>query len=193
MPHFTLPLDVGGPILNAAVFVSSARRAVLLQMGHPVPQAILIRALVDTGASFTAIEPSVLQKLSLTPTGTIEIATPSTGQGTHTTDTFDIDFAIGAGPNDSPFVMPNLRVAAAELFSRQGIHALIGREILQRHVFIYNGSMNQFSVLLSCLAGSAELCAFQHYSAAFRMMTNPSFKRVAELGVVCPTLRFVNW
>jgi hypothetical protein len=29
-------------------------------------------------------------------------------------------------------------------------------------------------------AGSAELCAFQHYSAAFRMMTNPSFKRVAH-------------
>lgn len=147
MPYFTLAVGPGGPIVNAGVFVSSARRAALSQLNQPIPDYQVIRALVDTGASCTAIEPSVLQMLSLTPTGTVEILTPSTGQGSHTTETYDIDFAIGAGQaGETPFVMTNLRVTAAQLYLQQGIHALIGRDILQRMMLVYNGSMNQFSL-----------------------------------------------
>jgi len=146
MPHFTLQTEPDGPIVSAAVFVSSARAAALSQMGQSLPVPGLVRALVDTGASFTAIEPAVLRELSLTPTGTIEIATPSTGRGTFTTETYDIDFAIGAGPEETPFLITNLRVAAAELYLRQGIHALIGRDILQRLIIIYNGSTNHFTL-----------------------------------------------
>jgi predicted aspartyl protease len=110
----------------------------------PIPAQQFIRALVDTGAGFTSIDPRVLVSLGLTPTGTIDIVTPSTGQGVHTTDTYDVDFTIGAGPQDTPLVIPNLRIAASELFLQQGIHALIGRDILQRCILIYNGTTNFF-------------------------------------------------
>jgi len=101
---------------------------------------------VDTGASFTSIEPSVLQLLELSPTGTIDIVTPSTGQNVHTTETYDVNFVIYAGPGDPPLSMPNLRVAACELFSRQGIHALIGRDVLKQCILVYNGDFDVFSL-----------------------------------------------
>jgi hypothetical protein len=88
----------------------------------------------------------VLAALNLTPTGTIDIVTPSTGQGTHTADTYDVDFKIGAGPNDIPLSISNLRVASCDLFLKQGIHALIGRDILQRCILIYNGAISMFSL-----------------------------------------------
>lgn len=146
MPHFTLNLDPSGPIVNALVQVSEGRRTALQTAGFPIPESRVIRALVDTGASFTSVEPSVLQELGLTPTGTIDIVTPSTGQNVHTTETYDIDFAIYASTTDPPLLMPNLRVAACELFLKQGIHALIGRDVLGRCIFIYNGEPGIFSL-----------------------------------------------
>jgi hypothetical protein len=146
MPHFTLSLDAAGPVVNAGVSVSEGRRLALEAAESPVPQMQVIRALIDTGASFTSIDPAVLAALNLTPTGTIEIVTPSTGQGTHTADTYDVDFKIGAGPNDIPLSISNLRIASCDLFLRQGIHALIGRDILQRCILMYNGSASIFSL-----------------------------------------------
>jgi hypothetical protein len=144
VPHFTLLIEPRGPIANAGVSVSEGRRTALLAQNQPIPAPQFIRALVDTGAGFTSIDPTVLTSLGLTPTGTIDIVTPSTGQGVHTTDTYDVDFTIGAGPQDTPLVIPNLRIAASDLFLQQGIHALIGRDILQRCILIYNGATSFF-------------------------------------------------
>ena len=126
--------------------MSEGRLHALMAANEPIPQMQIIRALIDTGASFTSVDPSVLAALNLTPTGTIDIVTPSTGQGTHTADTYDVYFKIGAGPNDTPLSISNLRIASCDLFLKQGIHALIGRDILQRCIFIYNGAISMFSL-----------------------------------------------
>lgn len=122
------------------------RRQALAAASQPIPAMQVIRALIDTGASFTSIDPAALAALNLTPTGTIDMVTPSTGAGTHTADTYDIDFQIGAGPGDTPLSISNLRVASCDLFLRQGIHALIGRDILENCIFIYNGDARMFSL-----------------------------------------------
>lgn len=146
MPHFTLQIDSSGPVVNAVVLVSEGRRTALQAEGKDVPQPRIIRALVDTGASFSSVEPAVLGMLALTPTGTMDIVTPSTGQEVHTTDTYDIDFVIKAGQDDPPLLLSNLRVAACELYLKQGIHALIGRDILTKCILVYNGDQNSFSL-----------------------------------------------
>jgi hypothetical protein len=146
VPYFTLTLDAPGPVVNAVVTVSDGRRQALEAAQQPIPTQQIVRALIDTGASHTSIDPTVLAALGLTPTGTIEIVTPSTGTGTHTADTYDVDFKIYASAEDIPLATSNLRVSACELFLKQGIHALIGRDILSRCVFIYTGSTNSFTV-----------------------------------------------
>lgn len=146
MPHFTLNVDPAGPVVNALVQVSEGRKAALEAQGAAVPAPRTIRALVDTGASFTSVEPKVLEALELTPTGTIDFVTPSTGQEVVTTDTYDLDLVIYKSQNEPPLSMPNLRVAACELFLKQGIHALIGRDVLTRCILIYNGEHSVFTL-----------------------------------------------
>jgi hypothetical protein len=144
MPHFTLQIEAGGPILVALVHVSEGRRKALEAAGEPVPAPRAIRALVDTGASHTSIEPAILTELGLTPTGTIEIVTPSTGDGTHTCVTYDIDLTIQGRAEEPPLRLSNMRVSTAELFKRQGIHALIGRDVLTGCLLVYNGGISHF-------------------------------------------------
>lgn len=117
MPHFTLQNSPQGPVLNALVGVSIARQNALTSSGQPIPAPQIIRALVDTGASITSIDPSVLTALNLTPTGSTLIHTPSTGNQPAPADLFDIGLAIAAA-NNQPLLNINIMpVICAHLYS----------------------------------------------------------------------------
>lgn len=140
MPHFTLTFTQGAPMINAVVMVSAARRAAIEALKQPVPQPQAIRALVDTGASHTCIDPTVLQALQLQPTGSIPIHTPSTGGTPMSADTYDIGLMIPGPPATLPFVRANMQVSAMDLISGQGLQMLLGRDVLSQFVMTYNGA-----------------------------------------------------
>ena len=76
MAHFTLTVDpIHGPVISAFIGVSEQRATALNAAKVPVPSAIPIRALVDTGASNTCVDPSVLKALGLETKAPIYIAT----------------------------------------------------------------------------------------------------------------------
>ena len=145
MPHFTLQMTPAGPIVDAFVGVSAARQAALQAAGQQVPMPVRIRALVDTGASATCIDPSVPVALGLTPTGNISMTTPSTGTTPHSADVYDVALLI-PGPTFPPLTLPTIPVAAVDLLQAQGFHALIGRDILGACVFHYNGAVGTFTL-----------------------------------------------
>lgn len=146
MPHFTLQITPAGPILGAFVAVSASRRQALADAGQPIPPLQQIRALIDTGASCTCIDPSILSALSLTPTGSVAMHTPSTAGTPVNCDQYDVGMLIpAAAPNHNPFFLPTLAVTASEL-SVLGIQALIGRDILADCFFTYNGSMGLYTL-----------------------------------------------
>lgn len=147
MPHFTLQLSPQGPLLLAFIGVSQARHAALTAANQPIPNAVQIQALVDTGASCTCIDPSVLQSLALTPTGIVTMNTPSTGTQPHTTQQYDVSIIIPGGlPTHIPLVVGNVPVVASQLAAAQGFQGLIGRDILAQCLFTYNGEMDQFTL-----------------------------------------------
>jgi len=149
VPHFTLQMSADGPVLNAYVGVSLARFSALTDDGQEPPQPILIRALIDTGASCTCIEPSVLETLQLTPKGQVPTYTPSTGASPHQCDQYDISLFIpGATTAITPFNRPNLLVIAAtkDSLHPQGIQGLIGRDVLEHCLLQYNGTMGTFTL-----------------------------------------------
>lgn len=134
-----------GPVVDMVVGVSGARLSALQLMGHPIPAAQNVRALVDTGASCTCVDPMVFQALGLQPTGSMPMLTPSTGSTPIDAETYDVGIVIPNGQQQG-LVFPNMAVSASELFLAQGIHALVGRDILQRCVLTYNGSVAYFTL-----------------------------------------------
>jgi Aspartyl protease len=133
-------------VINAAIGVSEARSAALVAAKQPIPGVVVIRALLDTGASGTCIDPTLLKGLGLTPTGNIQCHTPSTGAAPHSADSYDVSLAIYSDVTQPYLHLPTLAVMASDLFAVQGIHALIGRDVLASCLLTYNGSMGQFTL-----------------------------------------------
>jgi len=148
MPHFTLEISPQGPLLNAFISVSEGRKNALEQAKLAVPNFVRIRALVDTGASITCIDPSVLKdSLELPPTGSTVMITPSTGNKPVSMDLYDVGLWIPPIKDDeSWFSVGTMPVVCSDLLKSLGYHALIGRDVLEKCMFSYNGSAKIFTL-----------------------------------------------
>ena len=82
----------------------------------------------------------------MTPTGNTTVETLFTGKQPVNAYQYDICFIAVAAKDQSPFLIPNLPVVCMELLESQGIHALVGRDILTQCLFSYNGSQGQFTL-----------------------------------------------
>ncbi len=144
MSHFTLTLGPLGPLLIAFVGVSRERGEALQKAGQKIPEPIRVQGLVDTGASCTAIDRKVLSQLGVSPTGTTQVHTPSTGAAKpHETNQYDVLVMIpGINQQSRAFITPALPVIEADL-EHQGYQALIGRDILASCVLTYVGYEGQ--------------------------------------------------
>ena len=136
MPHLATQISVGGPIIDVKVGVSRERRLVLEAAKQPVPGPIQIRALVDTGASCTNIDPDVFSQLGLTPTGVATVHTPSTGTAGHVTNQYDVSLVL-LHPKLS-FTFFAIPVIESQL-AIQGIQGLLGRDVLAKCLLVYDG------------------------------------------------------
>ena len=135
-----LQISPQGPIVQAAVMVSMARRQALESSGLPVPDPQRIVALIDTGASISGVDPSVLTALNLSATGEADIHTPSTQGSPARSSTYDVQIGIYAGrPGDLHFISDTIQVTSP-ILANQGIKALIGRDILKSCILVYDGA-----------------------------------------------------
>jgi hypothetical protein len=146
MPHLKLVLASGnGPIIDVVVSVSAPRANALTSNSLAVPQPITVRGLIDTGASNTCIDPSIVTSLGLQPTGLMQIITPSTGNVPVLCSQYDIS-VIFPFPL-MVFSVPTLPVTESSL-AHQGFAMLIGRDILAHSLLIYDGKNNEFTFSL---------------------------------------------
>jgi hypothetical protein len=146
MPAIHANIASGGPLLIAHIGVSVPRMQALLAVNGVVPPPIAGTFLIDTGASGTCVDATFISQLGLQPTGTVPIMTPSTGNGLHHCDQFDVSFYIP--PNSAGVgghLVPALPIIATHL-QGQGIDGLIGRDILDNCTFIYNGTAKYFTI-----------------------------------------------
>lgn len=138
MPHLTQKIHPQlGPLVKLRIGVSNYRALALKSRGQVVPPDIDITALIDTGASNCCVDSTCIQQLGLTPTGSINIRTPSTGANAHPTYLYDIKVVLPHMAISKIYAA--LPVAGAPNLASQGIQMLLGRDVLAQCLLTYDG------------------------------------------------------
>ncbi len=143
MGKLTGKLEPRGPFIEIKVIATPQRVAVLKKAAKSYPAPLTIRALLDTGASGSAIDSTVISALGLTPTGSVLIHTPSTGSSYETRDEFDLMIVLGENtPDPKTFTVGII----SSSFASEGFLALIGWDVLSHCVLTCNGPARSFSL-----------------------------------------------
>ena len=140
MPSLSISLPdlrQSGPLLEVLFTVSKPVQDLLKGSNQPLPEPMSCTALIDTGASTTAMRKGIAQNLNLQPRGVVDIATPSCEK--YQCNTFDVSIIFpGHGVS-----IPLVTVTEAPL-TGQHIDCLIGRDLLMHGILIYEGYSNRF-------------------------------------------------
>ncbi len=146
MPWLTDVVQPEGPIVAVEIGLSRMEIQRLRKAVRPVPAAVSLRALIDTGADCSAVEPRAVASLAL-PVKNITLANiPALGGLTPITQhDAGLTLVHPSGDTRLNLVMGTLLLAEVSL-GALGYEVLIGRDVLQRCRFLYHGPRNRFKL-----------------------------------------------
>lgn len=128
-----------GPALDVEVSVPASLAAALTVRSIPLPPPQPGSALIDTGASVTAVDMDVLDRLGLPPVGTSTVITPS---GTEIQGVYVVRLTFPGTPipplDPKPVIGSQLRGF--------GHIVLLGRDLLQGALLIYDGAHGHWTI-----------------------------------------------
>lgn len=130
-------LAISGPIINVELSVPDDLAQYLTENNLPVPSPITGTGIIDTGASITAVDVSIIQQLNIQPVGVSNVFTP---QGSTQQELFPVRLLFVGTP-----IIFNFSSVLGSDLRKQGIFALIGRDVLSRCILVYNGPAGHFS------------------------------------------------
>lgn len=129
-------LEADGPIVDVTLSPRSEAIDAMVEAGETAPAPVAASALIDTGASGTAVRVGLLSSLGLHPVGSVPVSTP--------TDT-NVQCNLYAVQLNFPYGSLDVTVVEAPL-QGQNIQVLIGRDVLKHAVLIMQGPSNQFTI-----------------------------------------------
>jgi predicted aspartyl protease len=132
-----------GPTLTVAISIPPEYQAKLQSTGLPIPSPVVGNALIDTGASKTAVDENVCLKLGLKPTSVIKMAHAGGAENRYC---YPILIQLLVGISIAPILIPiaasvNLNVG------KQPHILLIGRDFLSNIRMVYNGPMGRIELI----------------------------------------------
>jgi len=145
MPSINVQIGALGPLVLAHVGLSIPRQQALAAAGRSVPPSVQGQFLIDTGATSSCIDSGLINELGLTPTGSVNIHTPSTNGIVHTCNQYDVMLFIPGASAGSGCLIEAVGVIETSL-AAQGINGLIGRDLLDRWMCVYNGTIRILTI-----------------------------------------------
>jgi hypothetical protein len=128
-----------GPVLGVQIEIPSALAAAFQAQGQPPPAPATGFALIDTDATRSGVDVSVVTSLGIQPIG---VASVGTASGIVQRPVYSAKFSF-PGTNLPPVEFAQLLgvdlTGQTVVMLNQKLVALIGRDILRRFVMIYNG------------------------------------------------------
>ncbi len=144
MPVVAGNLTDQGAIVSLTVGVSRDRKEALVRVGFPVPAEVQLRAVIDSGSAVTAIQPDVFRALDLTRIDEVAIHTPSTGATPHHCDRFHVSLSLVHEQQE--LLLASALVISSMFRPEENLQGLIGRDVLDHCLFVYDGKRKQFSL-----------------------------------------------
>ncbi len=147
----TLQGSIGTDGALVAIWLTLAHANIqnLRQAGMPLPAPLALHALLDPGAEATCIDAKSLRplvNLGLAPSRIIMTNSPALGGSTVTTEyTIGLTIVHPSGNPSANLVLRNHPVVELAL-GTLGYDALIGRDILDRCLLIYDGPGKSFTL-----------------------------------------------
>jgi hypothetical protein len=146
MPYLTGAVLAGGPLVHLRIEVSVPRALALRRAGQAVPQAVDLRALLDTGADATCIDTRQVPFLAQeTPAFTI-VGTPAGGWTVGLQYDVSLTVVHPQSGKRSSLVFPSLPIVDVALAPFLGYEALVGRDVLERCLLVYDGQGKTFTL-----------------------------------------------
>jgi hypothetical protein len=146
-------LDASGrPVVELYASVSRPMATAMESAGEMPPRPVVIRALVDTGASRSLVQSSIPRSLELDPVGIDYLNTASTGGTPIACPVYSINLFFAGVPNGT--LDSDLRVVEIEDLSGLGVDMLLGRDVLDRCLLVYTGPESRFTLVFGAQLAS---------------------------------------
>ncbi|MCW8965494.1 MAG: retropepsin-like domain-containing protein [Candidatus Pacearchaeota archaeon] len=133
-------LEKEGPVLEVHFLISLELEKKYLEEGKDIPPPIVVKALIDTGATSCVIQDDIPKKLGLKPIGEVKTSTPSCKGNSCYQYFMRMSIPSHNLIYSGPFIAMPLK--------GQDISCLIGRDVLKESILIYIGAENQFTLSL---------------------------------------------
>jgi len=114
----------------------------LRDQNRPIPAPVQGYALIDTGASLTMVDRQPIESLGLAPIGTVTLGTAA---GPSESALYPVRLLLGMPP-EAPLVVAELAQVASGPLSQQNLVCLVGRDVLQRALLVYDGPGGRFTI-----------------------------------------------
>lgn len=141
-------LMFGGAVLACEIHVPKVVAAALVQNGSPVPAPVTGWALIDTGATFTAVHEPTFAQLGVAPVGVALVGTAS-GPSQRPTYPARLVFPETGWDFDAPGPLTSVDLTGQMVNMGSGpqpILMLVGRDILRICVLVWNGPAAMWSL-----------------------------------------------
>lgn len=136
-------MGTSGPRIDVKVMLPTTEVETRKKAGLDYGRPRVLRGLIDTGASCSAIDRDVAEDLKLTPRGFALVHTPTTGPDYVERLQYGACLVVGEGQPDA--LVLTLPVIESDLSTRD-FQILVGRDVLRSCVFVYDGPTDVFTL-----------------------------------------------
>jgi len=133
------PLMQIGPIMAVLIEIPPALSQQLASQNQPIPPPVTGVALIDTGATLSGVHSPVLAQLGV---ATVGLANVGTAGGQQQQNVYPIRIVM----SQLNLGLDYNQVLGVDL-SGTGYIALLGRDVLQRMILVYDGPGSEFSIM----------------------------------------------
>lgn len=130
-----------GPILQVVISPTRQHLDSLAENNKAIPQPVSGFALIDTGATSTAVDESVCRELNISPTGAARTAHAG---GSEIRQCYPIQVSFPGSGLPSTVIPTAMSVNLQ--FGKKPYVLLLGRDLLSRLRLVYNGPMGRIEV-----------------------------------------------